>query len=199
MTCIVSIADGKKVWMGADGCGSNHSFKLEVIHPKVFIREIDGPKKKEKIIIGGCGSFRMLQLLEYSLKLPKIKRTQTVVNWLVTDFADACRKLFTEKGLAFIANNSVQIDVNGSSFLVGFRGQLYHVYSDFQAFAATTSEAAAGSGTMLALGSLHTSNALKDWILNEVPVSPEARIELALQAASDINPFVSPPFTILSI
>jgi ATP-dependent protease HslVU (ClpYQ) peptidase subunit len=191
MTCIVGVADGRKVWMGGDTCGSNFSFKLEVVHPKVFVREVVTGTKKEKVLIGGCGSFRMLQLLEYSLKMPKLKKGQAFVEWLVTDFADATRKHFSDKGLAMVSNNVVQIDQGGSSFLIGFKGQLYHMYSDFQAFAATNREACAGSGATFAMGSLHTSRNL-EW-------APEMRIESALQAAADLNPFVAGPFNILSI
>lgn len=192
MTCIVGIADGKKVWMGGDTAGSNTSVRHQVAHPKVFIKEVpvenQGP---EYVLIGGCGSFRMLQLLEYALVCPQINSAQTMVAWLATDFADSLRALFKAKGMAAVVNGVESIDADGSNFLVGFRGQLYHVYSCYQAFAVQEQEDAAGSGELFSLGSLHTTRKLK-W-------KPEKRIEAALEAAASINPFVARPFNILSV
>jgi hypothetical protein len=192
MTCIVAIANGKNVWMGGDTCGSDYTSRTQVAHPKVFTKSVmvEG-KEPEAMLVGGCGSFRMLQLLEYSLVAPMIQDGQSFVAYLATSFVDTCRTHFKEKGLAHCINGVEKLDDIGSSFMVGFRGQLYHIHADYQAFATTNQEDAAGSGTLLALGSLHTTRKLK-W-------TPQQRIQAALTAAATINPFVSEPFNIVQI
>jgi hypothetical protein len=178
--------------MGGDTAGSNNAVRHQVAHPKVFLKSVPvQDKEAEPMLIGGCGSFRMLQLLEYSLVAPQVDTDKSMVAYLATDFADALRTLFKNKGLAHSNNGVESMTEGGSSFLVGFRGQLYHMYSDYQAFAVKEQEDAAGSGDLLAIGSLVTSRPLK-W-------SPEKRVEAALIAAGTINPFVAGPYNILSI
>lgn len=63
MTCIVGIADGKKVWIGGDSQGTaGHALTIRA-DTKVFV--------KDPMVFGFCGSYRMGQLLRHSLSLPK--------------------------------------------------------------------------------------------------------------------------------
>ena len=64
MTCIVGLADGENVWIGADSAsgGANGWAITRVVAPKVFplqIKEVD-----QWLLIGYTSSFRMGQILE---------------------------------------------------------------------------------------------------------------------------------------
>lgn len=192
MTCVVGIANKKNVWMGADSCGSNSYTRGQVLHPKVFAKEVPVENAAaEHMLIGGCGSFRMLQLLEYAFCPPRINSDRDLIAYLSVEFADTVRQLFKDKGFSHIANNVEVIADDGSEFLIGFRGHLYAMQGAFQAVGWMTQEDAAGSGHAFALGSLHTTRRLK-W-------TPERRIQSALEASAEINPHVQGPFKILKI
>jgi hypothetical protein len=193
MTCVVGIANGKNVFMGADTCGSNGIFRGEVRHPKVFIKDVPVENaKNESMVIGGCGSFRLLQLLEYAFTPPRIGTGRELMSYLTVDFVDAIRSLMKDKGYLHIENNIEKISVDGTNFLLGFRGSLYLVEDAFQAVGWKIQEDAVGSGRDFALGSLHTTRNIKTW-------TPEKRVQSALQAAATINPFVAGPFNIVHI
>lgn len=189
MTCIVGIANGKNVWIGGDTAISDKTSVQQYGQSKVFIKETDAKHGDlpEKIIIGGCGSPRLLQLLEHAFTVPHIGKTQSIIAWLSVDFMDAIRQLLKDKG--FIVSTTPE-NFGNSSFLIGIRGELFQIYDDYQACSNHIQEDAAGSGYAYAMGSLHTTKKLA--------MSPIERITAALEAA-EINPFVSHPFNILSI
>jgi hypothetical protein len=192
MTCIVGIADGTKVWMGADTYGSDKWTGSTVTHPKVFILEVPAEgSPNEELMIGGCGSFRMLQLLEHGLatSMPGIRKNQSVINWLTIEFADATRHLFREKG--FGKNADGIHSINGGSFLLGFRGNIYHIEDSYQAIAVPENIQTAGSGGPYALASLVTTRNF-GW-------TPLQRIQTALEVAAEINLQTAPPFVYYDI
>jgi hypothetical protein len=190
LTCIVGIADGKHVWMGGDTALSSYSQIGTYKHSKVFIKTTDvrHGDNPELVIIGGCGSLRLLQLLEHGVIIPRIGPVQDVVQWLTIEFADSVRQLLKDKG--YIHNDKPE-EFGNSSFLIGIRGLLYHMESNFQCIAYGCQEDAAGSGSEYALGSLHTTRKKKG--------APRLRITAALEAAAEYNPHVLQPFDILSI
>lgn len=190
MTCIVGIAKQGTVWIGGDACGSTEMFKTTVLHPKVFTRSVPTSRKNitDTMLIGGAGPFRMLQLLEHALKIPKISHARDTMEWLVLDFAEACRTLFSTHGSMHRVSETDAIAGYGS-FLIGFRGILCSMDNNFQVFVSEQQEAAAGSGMYYALGSLHSTRGQ----------DPEARILAALDAAVAYSPSCSPPFTICEL
>ena len=63
MTCIAAAIDEKEMVVGGDSAGVG-GWGLDLrADPKVFR---NGP-----LVIGGAGSFRMLQLLQFELSVPK--------------------------------------------------------------------------------------------------------------------------------
>jgi hypothetical protein len=190
MTCIVGITNGKNVWMGGDSFGGNDFHMQKVRDPKVFELKVEvlGESEHEPMLIGGCGSFRMLNVLEYSLDIPSFDRRLEVRHWMVEFFAEQVRTSFKKKGL-LQTHHETEESVYGA-FLVGFLGELYTLQQDFAVIAWAEKEHATGAGEEYALGSLYaTRGRIK---------TPSKRVELALEAAVEFSPCVLPPFTILS-
>lgn len=75
----------------------------------------------------------------------------------------------------------------GGEFLVGYKGNLYCIYGDFQVGLNADRYAACGCGDDLALGSLFTTKDLN--------MTPKEKLTAALEAASHHSAGVSGPYT----
>ena len=126
----------------------------------------------------------MGQLLKYKFNPPVQKNNQDDHEYMVTDFIEELRKVFKDGGYTTINNN----EESAGTFLVGYKGVLYEVDSDYQVGIPAFQYSAVGSGGPIALGSLFTSRG-----------SPSDRILTSLEAASHLNPYVRPPFHILKL
>lgn len=182
MTCIVGIANGKSVWMGGDSSAvdAQSGEICAVADPKVFLLG-------SEMLVGYTGSFRVGQLLQYKLKLPKRKAKQTDIQYLTTDFMDSVRKILKA------GDWNVLGPEGGPTFLIGYRGKLYEVGEEMYVLNYEAQETAVGAGGVYALGSLHTTRQIKEL------AEPEERIAWALSASSAHCAFVIPPFHILKL
>lgn len=169
MTCIVGVVDGGKVVIAADSLGSNNSCKVERKDSKLF--------KNGEFIVGCTGSFRMIQVLQYSVSFPKIY-DKDLMEYMCTDFVDTVRSVFKEKGYTPSSDDGD----TGGDFLVGIRGRLFHIQSDFQVEETCNDFNACGSGVYYALGALEAN---KSYVDNCVD-----RAVNAISVASKFNPFV---------
>ena len=175
MTCIVGLTELGTVYIGGDSAGVNSRFDLAIrADQKVFI---NGP-----FVMGFTSSFRMGQLLRYKLTPPERYESQDLYNFMVTAFIDAVRACLKTGGLMRKENEVEQ----GGFFLVGYKGRLFEIESDFQVGERQINFAAVGCGADLAMGSLYSTRA------ND----PITRIKLALEAASFFSAAVKPPFFI---
>jgi len=129
----------------------------------------------------------MGQLLNYKFTPPPIAEDQDVFAYMATSFVESVRQCLKDGGYTIVQNN----EETGGSFLVGYRGRLFHIESDFQVSEVLDSYDATGCGMEYALGSLHTTAESDD----EYPAD---RLTAALDAASYFSPFVSAPYVILS-
>ena len=181
MTCIVGLVENDKVYMGADSMSASDY--------QAFIRKDAKLFRNGPFLIGGTDSFRMLDLLRYSLELPDLPDDVedddcALHRYMATEFIDAVRETLGAGGFKKI-ENGVE---HGGHFLVGVRGRLFEIYEDFQVGESLDSYAAVGCGAELALGSLHTTNS---------SILPMERLELALLAAEHHSTFVKRPFLYL--
>lgn len=173
MTCIVGIVKNEKVYLAADSAGvSGLNLRIRV-DSKIF--------KKGEFIIGCTSSFRMIQLLRFSFTPPEIK-DKDIFEYMCTDFINQVRECFKEGG--FIQKYS-EGDEKGGNFLVGIRGRLFQVESDFQVGETANGFNAIGCGANYALGSLHST---RDY------TSPWIRLNKSLLAANEFSAGVSAPF-----
>lgn len=175
MTCIVGIEHEGHVIIGADSAGvAGHQISARA-DTKVF--------RNAEYVMGFTSSFRMGQLLRYSL-VPPLPHDWDIDRFMSTDFVNAVRDCLRDGGYA--RNDSG--NESGGTFLVGIRGQLYRIDSDFQIGRTLDRYDAAGCGEDFALGSLHTSAGL----------DPDERVERALEAAAHHSSGVCPPFHLVT-
>lgn len=175
MTVIVGLVDKDDVYLGGDSAGvAGLSLSIRA-DEKVFA---NGP-----FIMGFTTSFRMGQLLRYKFDVPAQTVYQDDMQYMVTTFIDTARLCFQNNGFGDKGATK------GGSFLVGYRGKLYTVSSDFQVGISADTFDAVGCGSDLALGAMYAASKL----------DPIKRITTALEAASYFSAGVAPPFRIIKL
>jgi len=181
MTCVAGLIHENIVYMGADSAGV-YGYDLVVrADEKVFLTSCDN------ILMGIAGSFRMGQLLRYAFSAPyHLPQDKPDMQYLVVDFVDTMRNMFSEKG--FLKKEDNEESMDGSSFLFAYKGNLYNVDCDMQVGKSAHNFDAVGCGAQIALGSLLTSQHIKD---------PVERLMLALGAAEAFSAGVRGPFLVM--
>lgn len=176
MTIIIGLEHRGTVWIGGDSAGTNQLMNQTIrADKKVFIR--DG------LIFGFCGSFRAGQLLQHTLVIPPHAKGVSDEAYLVNDFISAVKSCLLE------GQEGTAKEFEGA-FLLGYRGKLYDIESDFQVGQPKTGWHAVGSGSDIGKGAMAASGGIRN---------PKKRLELALQAACDGNAACRPPFTIMAL
>ena len=174
MTCIVAIVDGGSILMGADSAGVGGLSMNIRKDPKVFING--------DMIMGFTSSFRMGQILMHSFKAPKHPKGMDTFEYMTTLFVDEVRKSFKDKGY----NRTVDSELKGGCFLVGYKKKLFKIESDFQVGMPSERFDSCGCGDDVAFGSLFSTKGR----------NPYDRIRLALKAAERYSAGVRAPFLI---
>jgi hypothetical protein len=134
----------------------------------------------------------MGQLLQFKLEPPDHPAGMSTFEFLVTLFVDRVRSCLRTGGFA---KRKEEQELAGS-FLLGYRGSLFSMDSDYQVARAADGISAVGCGAHIALGALHALNAIAP--LNPDKLTPHKRLEIALDAAQRWNSAVRSPFVILS-
>lgn len=176
MTCIIGWIEGNKVWIGGDSAGVGGLKIRTRADEKVF--------KNGEMLFGYTSSFRLGQLLRYSLEIPEQSKKKDDYEYMCTDFIDAVSEMLKKKNYAEISDNKMKIGF----FLVGYKGNLYEIESDLQVAKPTLNYEAVGCGADIAMGALHSLNSFK--------MKPKERITKALQAAAEFSTGVRSPFII---
>lgn len=173
MTCIIGLEQDCTTYIGADSASVTRQLDIRAtMVPKVF--------RNGEFIIGYTTSFRMGQLLQF-VKLPSCKKPTE--KYMINDFIEAIRSEFKKKGYSEIDNNVE----TGGSFIVGIKGYLYRIGSDFQVQRYVDGIAAIGCGDEYAYGAMRALKNLK----------PEERIKESLEIAAYYSAGIIAPFTIL--
>lgn len=105
------------------------------------------------------------------------------MSYLCGEWIDAVRECLKEGGYAATNSGKEQ----GGCFLVGYRGDLFQIDSDYQVGQASVGYAAIGCGDDIALGALHAT----------AGQSAERRVRAALDAAAFHSAGVVGPYVIL--
>lgn len=200
MTCIVGYVDKSdgRIIMGSDSIAASGWDKRIQEIPKVFI-------KNEKMIIGYTTSFRMGQLLEYSLILPEHPSEKSDHEYLCTDFINSVKKCFKDNDFAEVKNNVV----GGGTFLVGYKGNIYKIFSDFQVSLSIDGYDACGCGESYALAAIYNLKRIEtpSEIYNVPKMVYEGKptfggrdiVYKSLETAAYFSAGVSGPFNIQSL
>lgn len=184
MTCIVAIKNKNKIYIGSDSLGTNSDTLQRTVRKdeKIFI--------KEDMIFGFCGSFRMGQIIRYSLIIPTRPENIDDMEYLVDHFIPALMECYEEKGFLKKPEGEEHF---GGQFLLGYRGNIYDIQEDFQVAIPSLNYETCGCGQDMARGALYAS-----FILDKT-LTPEKRITIALNAATQFSAGVSPPYNILEL
>jgi ATP-dependent protease HslVU (ClpYQ) peptidase subunit len=170
--------------MGGDSAGVNGWLGLTILkNSKVFVRD--------EMIFGCCGEARILQILNHQLEIPYHKTNVSLEKYIYKEFSEAVRECFKDCGFSEIKNNKEETP-SGSEFLLGYRGHLFMVGSDFCVLESSKPYMATGCGGDYALGALCT-------VESNLELTAEERVRLALETAERLNAGVRAPFTVLSI
>lgn len=177
MTCIVGLVDAGSVYIGGDSAGVS-GYDLTVrADSKVF--------QNGSFLMGFTTSFRMGQLLRYAFRPPLQEPDLDVLAYLATAFVDGVRECLKAGGYALRKDEHE----SGGTFLIGYRGGLYTIDSDYQVAQSVDNWMAVGCGAAYALGALFAMQA----------EAPRQRILKALQAAERHSAGVRAPFTMLEL
>ncbi|GIF63051.1 hypothetical protein Ais01nite_10860 [Asanoa ishikariensis] len=175
MTAIVGLVESDSVYIGGDSAGVSGMSLTVRADAKVF--------RKKRYLFGFTTSFRMGQLIRYSLTLPK--PTGDLDAFMSTTFIDALRDCLKTGGWAAKENEREE----GGTFLVAVRGSLFAIHDDYQVAKAADGFAAVGSGEQIALGALYATA--------DAGLSPRRRVMSALAAAERYSAGVRGPFICL--
>lgn len=185
MTCIVGLVSEGEVWLGGDSgafCGWN-----------VLVKPAGKVFRRGEFVMGLAGDSRMGELLRYSFTPPVIDEAYRseatppdLHRYMVTTFVDALRACLREAGYAEKENNK---ESAGGLFLVGVRGRLFCVHSDYGVTETMTPYRAIGCGGDYASGAMY--------ITAGQGMGAAERIYTALGAAQHHSAGVRGPFTIV--
>lgn len=173
MTCIVALKHDGKIYMGGDSAVS-----------RGWERRLENGRKTFRLgemLIGTCGSVRMSQLLQHQVSIPHHHPDIDNQTYMVRDFAETIRTCFKSYGYATIESNRE----TGGQFLVGYRGGIYCVESDFSIGTYTDQYDAIGCGMAYALGAMAAQP-------DDTP--PETRVLKALEISGQFSNAVAAPY-----
>lgn len=177
MTCIVGFIDKEGVYIGGDSAAVSQEDLTYNIRSdeKVFT--------KGEFIFGYSTSFRMGQLLRYKLKIPAHPKGMDVTQYMVTLFIDAVKRCFEDNSYHEMMTEE------GGCFMIGYKGKLYVILSDYQVAQPKENFAALGCGENFAIGAMYASTEKE----------PQKKIEIALNAAVAFSMGVKPPFNYVKL
>jgi hypothetical protein len=181
VTVIAGLVDGPRVIIGGDSAGLS-GYDLSVrADSKTFTLGQFG--------LGFAGSFRAGQLLRHAFQPPPLPdNPEDLDQFMATVWVDALRDTLTSGGAAIDWSGEERIP---AVFLVGVRGRLLEIQSDYQVGEAACGYSAIGCGSGPALGALHATAGLD--------MSAENRIAAALMAAERHSAGVRGPFAVVTV
>ena len=178
MTCIIGLVCNDEVLIAGDSASVSMSehFTNPDGDPKVF--------RNNEFIMGCTTSFRMIQVLQHSLVIPRHFEEMDFREYIATRFVDAVRRVFKEAGFA---TNKDEVETGGT-FIVGYKNNLVKIQDDYSYHISSRGELAIGSGHIPALSSLFSTTG-KD---------AKERLMMAMQATERFNMTVNGPFHVIS-
>jgi ATP-dependent protease HslVU (ClpYQ) peptidase subunit len=183
MTCIVSIKEGNKTYIGGDSAA--------VAGLSVSVRNDSKVFRNKQMLIGFAGSFRMGQIVRFAFKPPKYEKEKDIYEYMCVDVMKSLQKAFEKNG--FNGENKKSEKETAGQMLIAYKGQLYEIDVDYQVGIPAEKYSSIGCGSDLALGALYALDAANS------DLTPEQKITIALDAACKFNGGVLPPYNIMSI
>lgn len=190
MTCIAGLEHEGRVYIGGDSAGVSGWSLTVRADGKVFTDRTRSSKHAPSVdyVVGFTTSFRMGQLIRYCFEAPPLAGTEDIAEWLVTSFVPELRRVFGKHGYEKSDNGRVE----GGDFLIGLRGELHRISSDFQMGRAAAGFDAVGCGGDIAVGALYTATRAGR------TADPRESVLGALEAAEALNAGVRSPFVLVT-
>lgn len=174
MSVIVGIVSGGAVHMGADTYVGNGYVQKRSPAPKLF--------RRGEIGIGCSGDLVVANAIRFRLKPPTPEEGESDESYVAVRLVDAIREAIKAGGQLKKEN---EVESACGYLLIGYRGALYHICSDFSSLVDGRGYAAEGAGEQFALGSLHASRAESDI---------RSRLTVALDSACEFSSYCAPPY-----
>jgi ATP-dependent protease HslVU (ClpYQ) peptidase subunit len=169
MTVIVGISTDTNVYIGGDRGVSDNDVILSMSRPKIT--------KRDGWLFGYAGTLGTGQLMEF-INFPKVLKNEDPYEVLRLDIVEQIKKMYDTYGR--------DIEDNGTDWLIGYKNRLFEISSgDWGVLEVSIS--AIGSGSTIALGSLHTSKNWRD---------TKKRVHKAIEASITYSPTCSDPIDI---
>lgn len=178
MTCIAGLVHDGTVYLGGDSAGVSGTALTRRADTKVWVAG--------EYVFGFTTSFRMGQLLHHAFKPPVPKPSEDLERFMTTRFVDAVRVCLKKGGYAQVNPDPDEEPETGGTFLVGLRGRLFCIDSDYQVAEAADCYDAVGAGAEIAKGAL--------CVLQGLEIPPQERLRKALEAAEHWSGAVCSPF-----
>jgi hypothetical protein len=191
MTCIVGIVDESAdcVWMASDSGSWNTADETTDLVP--YTKLFGTGNEAVPIVVGFTGNLRMCQVLQHAV-LPHITEVpwhdSVIERWVVLTFRSLVHDAFVEHD---VLKDGEPFHMEHSGFMLAIGKRLFSVSEKFEVVAALRGYEAMGSGRLLALGSVFTSNITE-------PPSPQMKLYRALSAAKEHLPEIKEPFLALN-
>lgn len=184
MTCVVGIVneDGR-ITIAADSSAVDNNIVTRHARPKVFTKGEFG--------IGYCHSFRLGQILEFHFDPPPMKKKMTedeIVKYMITEFIPQMRV-----DLSINDYPTHDDEKENWGVMVGIRGHLFIIESDFHLSYDEQHYAAMGAGIEYALGAMHGMDTMGGH------QNKNLFLESALLAAERYCPYVVKPFDFIEV
>lgn len=173
ITVVVGYTNGKNVWIGADSLTSDGDVVMSTKMKKVF--------RVGDFLIGAAGSVRMSQVLRYQLDVPAQTSGVSSERFMVNTFIDCVRDCFRDAGLLRTDEGE---ESSVGSFLVGYKGEIYEICSDYQVNHYEENVATIGAGRNYALGAMLALDGLP----------PAERIRKSLEVSGHLSVWVREPY-----
>lgn len=182
MSCVIGMkkSNGGLV-VGGDGLLSDADSQATLATPKVF--------ECGEFLYGAVGSLRNSQILQYNFSAPLIPKTWDTMRYICELWVGSFRKAVTI-GQSLTVKDEIASLEETSQVLIGLRGELFEVQSDFSVFSPERPYLTIGAGQPYVLGAL-------DAFTRHTRLSPRRMVQVALEIAASHCPSVGPPYTLI--
>lgn len=181
MTCVLALADDRRVVMAADSAGVSFNPPEEMYNlqnPKVF--------RSGRYVVGYAASWRFGQILRHHVEWPAPPPGTDLISFFVTEWIGRFREVLKQQGFLRIDSDHRE---RGGQALVGYESQIIVVNEKFEVSQLEEPYTSIGGGRMVAYGALHS-------LADRHDLSLEQRAERALDAACRYVPGIRGPFVI---
>jgi ATP-dependent protease HslVU (ClpYQ) peptidase subunit len=176
MTCIVGIGKNGVSWLGGDSAATGGDLSKRIIgESKVTV--------KNNIAFGIAGSPKILNAIMNTRNFDHVKLSKNHDDNMHHEILPLIKKTLAD--FDCITNETFE-----GGIIVGFKGKIFRVESNFQVFTCKTNFDSIGSGSDIAMGTLHATQTVNN---------SKKRIMMALEASADNNAGVCAPFSVVSV